>query len=395
MARDTAQQSRTLASQHRQPLAQTVLDALAAQVAVIDEAGEIVSVNQAWREFAKTNAGDPQAMSEGANYLAVCDEAEGPDSHWAHQAATGLRLVVSGAERQFYLEYPCDSPTESRWFILRGTPCHSQGQRFVVVSHDDITQRKHAEQRLEERDRQLQRIDRMGLMQELAAGIGHELKQPLAAIHNYSEGILQQLKQDPMTETTLARVRDGVARLTEQSARAGHIINQLRAFTRNGDAPWQRVEVATLINDAIELANNTAIDNDVTLHSTVASDLKPILARPVALQQVLLNLLTNAMQAIQKNEASAPRRIHLTAAPADPSQVQITVRDTGPVADATTVASMFHPFQSSKADGLGIGLNICETMIAQHAGRIWAEPNVDRGISVHIVLPIAPEAALH
>jgi C4-dicarboxylate-specific signal transduction histidine kinase len=260
----------------------------------------------------------------------------------------------------------------------------------VVASHEDITERKEAEQKLEQRDQQLQRIGRIGLLQELVSGLGHELKQPLTAIHNYAEGVLGQLADSNPSDQNLLRIREGVTQMYKQAGRAGRIIDQMREFVRTTEPQWELLRVDRLIEEVLELVNPRAIESNVSVQVNVERHLPKLMAQGIAMQQVLLNLITNSIQAIENNDPAAPRVIRIDARQTDNGQLELTIADSGPVVDPEAVANMFYPFHSSKEAGLGIGLNICETIIARHEGRLWAEPNPQRGISMHMHLPFAP-----
>src|SRR5215203_5603763 len=137
---------------------QRTLDSLSAHIAIIDEAGTIVAVNRAWRDFARANGGAGQDYAEGANYLRACDSATGPYSEEAAPFAEGIRSVLSGQREKFELEYPCHSPSERRWFIARVTPFEGGGSSEAVVVHENITERKLAEERLHESERQFRAL---------------------------------------------------------------------------------------------------------------------------------------------------------------------------------------------------------------------------------------------
>ncbi len=148
-ALEREQAAREEERQRSQELQQT-LDSLSAHIAILDESGEIIAVNDAWRAFAEANGGDPRRVSKGANYLRVCESATGVNSGEAAAFAEGMRAVLSGRRESFEMEYPCHSPTERRWFIGRVTPFLCSEKSWVVVAHEDITERKMAEEALQD-----------------------------------------------------------------------------------------------------------------------------------------------------------------------------------------------------------------------------------------------------
>jgi PAS domain S-box-containing protein len=251
------------------------------------------------------------------------------------------------------------------------------------------TAEREAAQRLaQEREQEVRRMDRIGLMSELASGIGHELNQPLAAINTYAQGCLLRLANLEASSERDAGLCEGLQHIVEEASRSGRIINRLRDLTRMGEPAWSVVRIEELLSDVVELVRAKAISADIELNMEVAQSLPPIVVGRVELQQVLLNLLNNAIQAIESRETPGPRRVELLAQARDTKTLQITVRDTGPGASDEQIAQMFDPFFTTKDTGTGMGLNICETIIHHHEGKIWAERNTGGGLSVHIRLPL-------
>jgi PAS domain S-box-containing protein len=137
----------------------TTIDSLKGHICVLDETGTIVMTNRAWDDFALANIGDPQCVSEGVNYLSVCDSVAGPDLESATSFARGIRAVLSGESKEFSMEYPCHSPTEKRWFLGTVSPLHKGDSRWVVISHDNITERKQIEEALRQKQTMLARTE--------------------------------------------------------------------------------------------------------------------------------------------------------------------------------------------------------------------------------------------
>lgn len=280
---------------------------------------------------------------------------------------------------------------EKRTLRARALPILDQsGQMYRVTGFvEDITERDQIEERLREREQELVRLGRLGLLGELAAGIAHELNQPLAAITSYAHGSIERASREG--EDALPKAyRQAFEHIVEQSVRAGRVIHHMRELARAGESDKFFVSINDVVNDLLELVRSDLLTNQVELDLKLAGDLPKLLIGRVEIEQVLLNLVSNAIQAMSKNQ-SAPRRLMIQTRQPDRDHVQITVHDTGPALSQEQVAQIFHPFYSTKKEGMGMGLNICETLVQHHQGELWAERNPDRGLSMHIRLPLDAE----
>lgn len=276
-----------------------------------------------------------------------------------------------------------------RTVLSRGRPVRDEAgtiQSWVGINLD-VTDRTEAEQLLAQREAQLAHFDRMGLMGELASGLAHELNQPLAAISSYAEGCLQRLNREAAGEAE--SLRFGLERITHQADRAGRIIRHLREFARVGEPMYSRVAIPDLIHEALELIKGDLQAAQIPLVLSCDDRLPDVRAGHIEIQQVLLNLIrnaTDAMHAIPVNQ----RQLTIRAQLAGLGHVQISVEDAGPGASEEALKHMFDPFFTTKDDGMGVGLNLCETLVQHHGGRLWAEHNNAGGLTMQLKLPIHP-----
>jgi len=221
----------------------------------------------------------------------------------------------------------------------------------------------------------------------MSSALAHELNQPLSAIANYLKGVRRLLEpsaQDPVQ----SRVQDALDRATEQALRAGEIIRRLRDFVRRGETE-QRVEsLAKIVEEAGALALVGAKEHSVRVTFQLNADYDTVLTDRVQVQQVLLNLIRNAIEAM----ADRPRReLVVSSGPADAASggetmTEVRVADTGGGLLEPVASQLFQPFLTTKANGLGVGLSICRTIIEAHGGRIWASPNPEGGTIFHFTL---------
>jgi two-component system, LuxR family, sensor kinase FixL len=244
----------------------------------------------------------------------------------------------------------------------------------------DLTERQQAERRLHELQAGLLHVSRLRSMGQMAAALAHELNQPLTATANYVRAALRLLSA---AEPNLERVRQAMSNAVEQTMRSGEIIRRLRAFVARGEVSRHPEDVATLIEEASALALVGAKERGIKVMIRLEPDLPPVAVDRVQIQQVLLNLIRNAVEAMETSEV---RELTLATAVQD-MWVQISVGDTGDGVPAEIEARLFQPFVTTKPEGMGIGLSVCRTIIEAHGGRLWVESDPDKGSIFHFTLP--------
>jgi two-component system, LuxR family, sensor kinase FixL len=361
-----------------------ILDSVAAEIAVLDAQGVIVAVNSQWQHFALENAVSagqpPRNTGIGVNYLEVCRQSTGESFDTAMAAQEGIQGVISGRIRNFSCEYACHSPQQQRWFVMSVTPL-KQEKRSVVVAHLDITDRKKAEDQLAQQRNELSHLSRVTTMSELSGSLAHELNQPLAIILTNAQAAQRLLAQDP---PDVAETRDILADIVSEDERAGEVIRRLRALLKPGQTQRLPLSVNEIIEDVLRIARSDLIGRGVTVHTALAENLPQVLGDRVQLQQVLLNLILNACDAMAGNP---PAHRHLTVATArHDGLARVSVSDNGcglPVEPER----IFQPFYTTKKDGLGLGLPICRSIVTAHQGRLWGKNGAAGGAVIHLELP--------
>jgi two-component system sensor kinase FixL len=272
------------------------------------------------------------------------------------------------------------------------SPIFDAGGRLIGASKvsRDISATKNAEMALRQSEAQLQEmhaellhVSRLSAMGQVVAALAHELNQPLTAISNYMEAARVLL--DRGADVPLSRIGSAIDRVGEQAVRAGQIIQRLRGFLSRGNDERRIEPVSTLVKEAVELAQLDMRQRGVSIRlGNVPADVS-ILADKIEIQQVLLNLLRNAAEAVANQES---REIALLTE-ANAATLQISVVDNGPGLPDEVRNKLFQPFVSTKKTGMGIGLSICHTIVTAHDGHLWADPNPDGGTIFKFTLPIA------
>ncbi|HSV23549.1 MAG TPA: ATP-binding protein, partial [Xanthobacteraceae bacterium] len=230
------------------------------------------------------------------------------------------------------------------------------------------------EARLQELQSELVHISRLTAMGEMASALAHELNQPLSAITNYMKGSRRLL--ETQADETSAMVREALEKASEQSLRAGQIIRRLRDFVARGEAERRVESIKKLIEEASALALVGAKEHGIRVRFQFDPSVDVVLADRVQIQQVLVNLMRNAIEAMEQSER---RELLLSTAPAEDGMVSVNVTDTGTGIAPEIASQLFQPFITTKPHGMGVGLSISRTIIEAHGGQIWVEPNPNGG----------------
>jgi two-component system sensor kinase FixL len=260
----------------------------------------------------------------------------------------------------------------------------SKVSRDITAAEKAEAALKESEARLLELNAELLHVSRLSAMGQMAAMVAHELNQPLTAITNYTEAARALL--DRGGDLPLPRISNAMDRASEQAIRAGQIIQRLRGFVSRGDSERRIEAIPPLIKETAELAVIGMRQKGISIKFEDRPADISVVADKIQIQQVLLNLLRNAAEAVADSECA---NIRLRTEVRD-GMVKIGVIDDGPGLPEEVRAKLFQPFVSTKKTGMGIGLSICHSIITAHNGRLWAEPNPDGGTMFFLTLPTAP-----
>jgi signal transduction histidine kinase len=293
------------------------------------------------------------------------------------------------------LRDPHDYEWDCRIVALDGTVKHTHTTAHPVFQDGrlteyvgttmDVTEQVRAAEALQKTRAELAHVTRLLSVQELTTSIAHEVNQPLAAVVTNAEATLRWLDKEP---PDLPEVRRAAERMIRDAKRGSAVIARTRAFLARGKCERVLIEVKDLITEAVSLVEAEARAHEVTLRVETSGELSPVRIDRVQLQQVIFNLLINAIEAMRDVE-HVLRRLTLGADSHSSYAVVVTVSDSGPGIDAPARTRIFDAFYTTKSDGLGLGLSISRSIVEAHGGHIWATPNLDRGETFHFTIPTA------
>jgi PAS domain S-box-containing protein len=275
---------------------------------------------------------------------------------------------------------------EYRWFDTRGGAVRDDAGRIVrwYVLLTDIEDRKRALARLEQMQADFAHINRVSMMGELVASLSHEITQPIASTRIYARAAQNFLDRQP---PDLGEVRQALAHIVGNAGRAGDIIERIRDQIRKAPPRKAQFDLNAAIDEVIGLGRSAIVNNRVWVQTRLSERSCPVHGDRVQVQQVVLNLLLNAVEAMGAVEA-APREL-LISTGQDHTGVVVAVQDSGPGIDPEHLERIFNSFYTTKSGGTGMGLSICRSIVDAHGGRLWAEPNQPRGTIFQFTLPAA------
>lgn len=264
-----------------------------------------------------------------------------------------------------------------RWFDVRQRYMQwVDGRVAQMLIATDITQRKRAEELTRRQEEKAQITSRLITLGEMASSLAHELNQPLTAISNYSSGMISRLKTHNLPQHELVEALEKTGR---QAQRAAGVIKRVRDFVKKSEPARVSCRAQDIVHNTLELADIELTRRNVRLIRFVAPGIPTLYVDPILIEQVLLNLLRNAAEAVDKADRRGNlRSIELRVA-ADPSRVTFSVKDHGTGVDSAVMDRLFEAFYTTKSEGLGIGLNICRSIVEYHQGRLWAENYYNQG----------------
>lgn len=363
---------------HLRSILSTVPDAMI----VIDERGHMVSFSTAAeRLFGYSQA---EVLGSNVSMLMPSPYRERHDGYLERYMTTGERRII-GIGRVVFAMRRDGSTFPMELSVGEST---GEGQRLFTGFIRDLTDRRRTEEKLEELQSELIHVARVSAMGTMASTLAHELNQPITAVANYVEAVRDLLSEpDP---DDLPDIREALGDAAGEAMRAGRIVRRLRDFVARGEVEKTIERLPLLINEAAALGLLDAHEKSIRTRMDMDHEAAHVLVDRIQIQQVLVNLIRNAVEAMS---ASEKRLLTIRTAPDQPGFVRVTVADTGEGIAPEMAEQLFRAFVSTKAEGMGLGLSICRTIVEANGGRIWMEPGDEGGTQFHFTLIRAePEA---
>jgi PAS domain S-box-containing protein len=338
--------------------------------------GSAEFVNRPWLDY--TGLSEKDNLGSGWELIIHPDERDEHLNKWQASLATGAPFENEARQR--------DSNGEYRWFLVRAVPLRDEHETILkwYGTLTDIEDRKRAEQereRLRQLEADLAHENRVSMMGELAASLSHELKQPITAAITDTRTCLRWLTRD---QPDVEEAREATLRAMKDNTRAADIIERLRSLYKKGAPPeHELLDVNELVDEMLVLLRSEASRYSINMRTDLATELPKVTADRVQLQQVLMNLMLNAIEAMKETAGE----LKITSELGQDGQLLISVSDTGVGLPAEKTDQIFKAFFTTKPEGSGMGLAICRSIIESHGGRLWASANKGRGATFQFTLP--------
>lgn len=356
---------------HLRSILETIPDAMI----VIDEHGRILSFSAAAEMM--FGFAEAELLGENVSTLMPSPDRERHGSYLKRYLESGERKIIgigriTTARHRNGSTFPID---------LHIGEARIDKQRVFTGFIRDLTERQQAERRLHDLQSELAHVSRVSAVGTLATSIAHELNQPLTAIANYVETVKDLLNEPGREQIEIAR--EALGECAAQSVRAGQIVRRLRDFIARGESDRRIVSLERVVNEASALALIGAGERSIEVQVTLDAQGDKVLVDRIQVQQVILNLVRNALEAMANSEV---RRLRIRSTRRPPGFVEVSIEDSGPGLPDNVAERLFEPFVSTKSEGMGLGLSICHTIINGHNGRIWADTSSLGGTAFHFTL---------
>lgn len=362
-----------------QSLHRAVMASLRDQIAVLDSSGTVIDANASWLEAADCEGAKGARI--GTNYLNAVTAAAARGEPSSVALRDALVAVLTGADERRDIELACTDRDGVRWFE-HSIEALQHPQRGAVITRSDITARKRAEMEVEDQRQQLTHLGRAAMLGEMSGAIAHEIRQPLTAMLSNAEAAVSLLSSSTIDREAL---EETLADIISANLRAANVMQRVQSMLRKTEQPRTELQVNELVKDCLVLARADLIRRHVEVVLNLSEPALIVNADRVQIQQVLLNLIANACDAMT-DVPRHDRGMTIAARCDDADQVVISVIDRGTGIARDQVEKIFEPFVTSKPHGLGLGLSICRTIIEAHGGKLWAEM-LPVGAALHFSLP--------
>jgi PAS domain S-box-containing protein len=378
---DTARRLRDLYAtlQSSEDRLRLVIDTIPAYAWSARPDGSVDFINQRFLEF--TGRSKEDILGWGWDSLVHPDDLTRYVGEWQAAVATGEPMESEARVRRMDGDY--------RWLLIRNVPLHDKPGNIVnwYGTAIDIEERRRAEEALRQAQADLARVNRMTTMGELTVSLAHEVNQPIAAAVTNANTCLRWLTRD---HPDVEEARAAATRIVKDGTRAAEIIKRIRSLFKKSQPQRESVDTNEVIREMIILLRGEAIGHSISVRTELAEDLPQVMGDRVQLQQVLMNLMMNSIDAMK--EVDGTRELTIKSQRGENEELLVSVSDTGAGLPPLQADQIFKAFFTTKVQGTGMGLSISRSIVESHGGRLWAAENSPRGASFHFALPTKVEA---
>jgi PAS domain S-box-containing protein len=342
--------------------------------------GRLDFISQRWLDYGGMTLGQKLEGDIG-EHSAIPDDIEQLRSKWRLAVAEGKPFEAEVRVRRLDGEY--------RWFLSRAFPLFDRSGRVLAWYGNDIDihDRKQAEEKLRQAQADLAHVNRVTTVGELAASLAHEVNQPIAAAVTDANTCLRWLNRD---HPDVEEAREAASRMVKDATRAAEIISRTRLLFKKGTPQWELVDINEIIREMVALMRSEVTRHSISVRTELAEDIPQITGDRVQLQQVMMNLIVNSIDAMK--DVDGTREVALNSQRAENEQLLVSVSDTGVGLPPRQADQIFNAFFTTKLHGTGMGLSISRSIVESHGGRLWADDNSPRGASFYLTLPTKVEA---
>jgi len=360
---------------------QTVIDEIPESLMVIDRNYGVVLANRTVREM----IGGKDPVASGLACHQISHRCEAPCEGDTHVCPLGEVLSTKAPVSVTHTHFDADG-NEVLMEIIAAPVFDESGEvKQIIESSRNVTARVQAEEATRLRQEEMARLTKLGTIGAMAAGLAHELNQPLSAIVNYTQACLERLQADGEKKEDL---REDLEQVAAQAARAGDIVEHTRDLVRKGELERATCDLNELVRSTAELCAAELQRNTVELDLLLSDPLPRVNVVPIQIEQVVVNLIQNGVDSMV-DEPGGPRTLTVQTESGENGWVQLTVRDTGVGLPPGSPDELFDPFFTTKSNGMGMGLSISRSIIESHGGRLWGVSNADHGATFGFTIPVA------
>ncbi len=376
------------------------IDSLPQRIIILDSDGRIVETNQSLEDFSRNFETPTNSSWIGKDFSKFLQTsptitpADNSSITSAEELVKMIREIATDGKEPIRMELSTGEGNEQRWYVFSAQQLTTRESNYALLFYDDVT----TSRRLQEQDRRLRadlaHASRLTTAGEMASGLAHELNQPLTAISHNCDAITLLLNDETLEPENIESVfSEAVGDIATQTQRAGDIILSMRQMVRKDSSDFRAVDLQSLVEETLRLTRPAAKEKRVQVTLDLAKNLPQVLINPVQIQQVLVNLERNGIEATEQSLTDL-KNLKVATQRYDEDFAIVSVIDSGPGFDTTIAENLFTSFLTTKEDGMGLGLSISRSIVEAHGGRIWLESE-SRETCISFTLPFADNALVH